>query len=371
MRQSRGLYRRGRLRVKTSGGPRLRKVLTPLAARRSLKVMERTTRSSACLVLAAAACLAACTPARAGFSDILNRVKDRVGSALLAHDVLAEPGTEVTLEAGLRSGLRLTGEEGRRIQFHLDERRLGEVPSDTDGNAAVRWTAPETCGDYVIRVRIKPDDQPDKPVEETQLLVAVRKPDTPMVVVDLDKTVVASGFAWVLLGGAKPMTGANVVLERLAKAHTIVYLTHRPDFLGPKSKRWLTENRFPTGPVLTSTLGGFLKGSGDYKAGRIASLKRTYPNLAVGIGDKISDARAYADHGLASILILHVDWSEDDPEDYEKLVGELASLPQAVHVVTNWSDVSAILFEKATRPKQAMEARLRQVARDLRRRRKD
>ena len=349
----------------------MRKVLTPLTGRRSLKVMEPATRSSARLVLAAAVCLAACTAARAGFRDILNQVKNRVGPALLAHDVLAEPGAEVTLEAGLRSGLRLTGEGGRRIQFHLDERRLGEVASNTDGNAAVRWTAPERPGDYVVRVRIKPDDQPDKPVEETQLLVAVRKPDTPMVVVDLDKTVVASGFARVLLGGAKPMSGANVVLERLAKTHTIIYLTHRPGFLGPKSKRWLTENRFPTGPVLTSTLGGFLKGSGDYKTGRIASIKRTYPNLAVGIGDKISDARAYADHGLASILILHVDWSEDDPEDYEKVARDLASLPQAVHVVTNWSDVSAILFEKAARPKQAMEKRLRDVARSLRRRRKD
>ena len=332
--------------------------------------MGRTTRRSLLVLLAAVVCAGACAAVRAGFSDLLNKVKDRVGPALLANDVLAEPGAEVMLEASLRSGLRLTGEEGRRIQFHLDERRLGEVRSDRDGNASVRWTAPETPGDYVVRVRVKPDDQPDKPAEDTQLLVAVRKADAPMVVVDLDKTVVASGFAWVLLGGAKPMAGANLVLERLAKSHTIVYLTHRPDFLGPKSKRWLTENRFPTGPVLTSTLGGFLKGSGDYKADRIASLKQTYPNLAVGIGDKISDARAYADHGLNSILILHVDWSEDDPEDYEKLARELASLPAEVHVVTNWSDVSAILFERAVRSKEAMETRLRQAARDLRGRRK-
>jgi len=333
--------------------------------------MERIARRRLFLALAAAVCLGCPAAARAGFSDILNQVKDRVGPALLARDVLSEPGAEVALEASLRSGLRLTGEQGRRIQFHLDERRLGEAVSDTDGNVAVRWTAPEACGDYVVRVRVKPADQPDPPVEDAQLLVAVRNPDTPMVVVDLDKTVVASGFARVLLGGAKPMAGADVVLQRLARTYTIVYLTHRPDFLGPKSKRWLTANRFPTGPVLTSTLGGLLKGSGDYKTGRIAAIKRTYRNLAVGIGDKISDARAYAHHGLNSILILDVDWSEDDPEDYEELARDLAALPQTVHVVTNWADVSAILFEQAARPKQVMEKRLRDVARDLRRRGKD
>jgi len=333
--------------------------------------MRTTVTRSVCLVLVAAVCLGRPAIAPAGFRDILNRVKDRIRPTLLAKDILAEPGKEVVLEAGLRSGLRLTGEGGRRIQFHLDERRLGQAASDTDGNAAVRWTAPERPGDYLVRVRIKPDDQPEKPVEDTRLLVAVRKHDTPMIVVDLDKTVVASGFARVLLGAAKPMTGANVVLERMAKTHTIVYLTHRPDFLGPKSKRWLTDNRFPTGPLLTSTLGGFIRGSGGYKTGRIADLKRTYPNLAVGIGDKISDARAYADHGMKSILILHVDWSEDDPEDYDELAAELASLPLSVHVVTDWSEVSAILFDKAARHKQAMEQRLRQMARDLRRRGKD
>lgn len=333
--------------------------------------MKVTGTRRGCLLLVAAVCLCSPAAARARFADLLKHLKDRVGPVLLARDVLVEPGEEVTLEAGLRSGLRLTGEAGRRIQFHLGERRLGQAAGDRDGNAAVRWTAPERCGDYFVRVRVKPDDQPERKIQDTQLLVAVRKADTPLVVVDLDKTVVASGFARVLLGGAKPMAGANLVLQRLAKNHTIVYLTHRPDFLGPKSKRWLAENRFPTGPVLTSTLGGFIKGSGDYKTDRIAAIKRTYRNLAAGIGDKISDARAYADQGLVSILILHVDWSEDDAEDYEKLAAELAALPQTVHVVTNWPDVAAVLFEQAVRSKEAMEKRLRGVARDLRRRGKD
>ena len=323
------------------------------------------------LLVGAAVCLAGAAAARAGFRDLLKEVRDRIGAVLLARDVLVEPGKEVTLEADLRSGLRVSGVQGKRIQFHLDERRLGEFVSDRDGKVSVRWTAPEAAGDYSIRVRVKPADQPERRVEDSQLLVAVRKPDTPMVVVDLDKTVVASGFARVLMGGAEPMAGANLVMQRLAGNHTVVYLTHRPDFLGPKTKKWLAENHFPTGPVLTSTMEALINGSGAYKTARLASIKRTFRNVIIGIGDKISDVRVYADHGLKSILILHVDWSEDDPEDFEKLAAELAALPDAIQVVTNWSDVAAILFERTVRPKQEMEKRLRDVARRLRRRGKD
>lgn len=333
--------------------------------------MSRAPRSAAAALAAALAVLAAAAPAPAGLGDILDKVRDRIGSVLLAEDMLVEPGADVTLRASLRSGLRLSGITGLRLQFHLEGERLGQEASDQDGNVAVAWRAPDAPGDYVIRVRVKPDDQPERPVDETRLLVAVRKPDAAVVVVDLDKTVVASGFARVLVGGARPMEGAAVVMQRLAKDHTIVYLTHRPDFLGSSSKAWLTDNGFPVGPVLTSTIGSFVSGSGTYKAARIDVLKRTYRNLVVGIGDKTSDARAYAEHGLRSILILGVDWSEDDPEDFEKLAAELAALPETVQVVSNWSEVAAILFEKASSPKQAMEKRLRETARSLRRRGKD
>ena len=113
--------------------------------------MKVTGTRRGCLLLVAAVCLCGPAAAGAGFRDILNKVKDRVGPVLLARDVLVEPGKEVTLEAGLRSGLRLTGEEGRRIKFHLGECRLGEAASDRDGNAAVRWTAPERPGDKYLR----------------------------------------------------------------------------------------------------------------------------------------------------------------------------------------------------------------------------
>jgi len=314
---------------------------------------------------------AAPAPARAGFGDLVDTVRGRLDPILLAFDALVEPGTEVELRASLRTGLRLEGIEGKRLQFLRDDELLGEVRTDDDGNAALAWKVPDEPGDYLFAVRVHPDDQPERPAPDAELLVAARKADAKLIITDLDKTVVASGFFRVLVGGAKPMPGAAAVLQRLAPDHTIVYLTHRPDVFGPTSKRWLGDNGFPRGPLLASTLTGFLAGSGRYKTDRLDSLRATFKQIVAGIGDKISDARAYADNGLPSILILDVDWSEDDWEDYEKLADDLAALPDAVQVVTNWSQIADILFKGASFPKADMEKRLRDVASDLRRRRKD
>ena len=327
--------------------------------------MHRTANQRLSLAAMVLLCLAV-APARAALTDILDQAREKLGPVLLARDLLVEPDAEVTLEASLRTGLRLTGIEGKRIQFLLADEPIGEVRSNRTGDVALRWKAPAKPGDSVIKVRVNPQDQPAQPIEDTELLVAARKADTPIAVVDLDKTVVASGFAWVLLGDARPMAGANLVLGRLAKTHTIVYLTHRPDFLGALSRKWLATNGFPTGPVLTSTLGGLMAGSLTYKNARLEAVRQTFKNVAVGIGDKASDAKVYADNGLRSILILQVDWSDDEAEDYEKLAAELAALPDSVQVVTNWAQVSDVLFNKAAFLKRDMENRLRDVARELR-----
>jgi hypothetical protein len=309
--------------------------------------------------------------AAAGLADVIDQAREKLGPVLLARDLLVEPGTDVALEASLRTGLRLTGIEGKRVQFLQGDELLGETRTNRAGDVALRWKVPAKPGDYLLRVRLNPQDQQEPPIADTELLVSARKADTPLAVVDLDRTVVASNFASVLMGDAKPMAGASLVLERLAKTHTIVYLTHRPDFLGALSRQWLAANHFPSGPVLTSTLGGLMAGSPAYKNARIEAIRQTFKNLAVGIGDKMSDAKVYADNGIKAILILQVDWAGDKAERYEKLALELAGLPDSVQVVTNWSQVADALFNKAVFLKQDMEKRLRDVARDLRARSKD
>ncbi len=275
------------------------------------------------------------------------------------------------LTASLRTGLKLDGIEGKRLQFLQDDKVLSEVRTNRTGDAVLKWKVPAKPGDYVFTVRLNHDDQLAKPVADMTLLVAARPKDTPLVIVDLDKTVVASGFAAVLLGEAKPMDSAGVVLQHVAKTATVVYLTQRPDFLGAMSKRWLAANGFPQGPVLTSTLGALLAGSGPYKNARLAEIRKTYANVGVGIGDKLTDAKVYADNGLRSLLLLQVDWTETEPKYYEKLADDLAVLPDTVQVVTNWSQISSALFDKTAFPPAPIEKRLRDMAKELRSRQAD
>jgi hypothetical protein len=325
-------------------------------------------------LLAGLACAAALLAGAGGAPGALSGLADQAGRrvfpALRASDTLVEAGQETTLEAGIGSGIKQEGLQDKRIQFTLGEALLGEVRTDAAGKAALKWKVPEKPADHRIRARLHPDDPMAEPVGEVEIFVAARAKDTPIVITDLDRTVVASGFFSVLAGIAKPMPGAAVVLGRLAKDHTVVYLTHRPDFLAPSSKRWLTENGFPAGPVLTSTMGTLISGSGPYKAGRLAAMKKTFPNVLVGIGDKMSDAKVYADNGVRPILIVQPDWSEDEPKKFEELAAEIAALPDSVQVVTNWQQIDAACFQAATFPRQDMVKRLRDTANEMRKKRK-
>jgi hypothetical protein len=334
--------------------------------------MKQRRIAFACLVGAALLLALAGAEARgAAVSDIADQAGQKLLPALRASDLLVEAGQEAALEASLGTGLRKEGLDGKRIQFFLGEQLLGEAGTDGAGTATLKWKVPRKAADYRIRASLNPADQTQEKVADADIFVAARAKDATLVVVDLDRTVVQSGFFSVLVGTAKPMPGAAVVLGRLAKDSTIVYLTHRPDFLAPTSKRWLTENGFPPGPALTSTMTTLLTGSGPYKAARLAAVKKTFPNVLVGIGDKMSDAKIYIENGVRPILMFQPDWSEHEPEKFDKLADELAALPDAVQVVSNWQQVAAICFEKAAFPKQDVEKRLRDTAKELRRKGKD
>jgi len=287
-------------------------------------------------------------------------------TVLATDDMLTLPGADVRLEASLRTGILVTGVEGKRVQFLLDGKLLGEATTNKSGDAVLAWKVPAKAGDYVVRVQLRAEDQPPEPVPSAELLVAARAADAPMIAVDLDKTVVASGFARVLLGMAEPMTDASKVLSRAAESCTIIYLTQRPDFLGPASKKWLADNDFPRGPMLTTTLATLAVGSRSFKSYRLAEIHKTFTRVAIGIGDKASDAQAYDENGLKPLLMLHVNWSDNDPEYFEKLERQLAEVPESTQVVVEWSEVSKIIFDGADFPKKAMEERLRAAAAKLR-----
>jgi hypothetical protein len=299
-------------------------------------------------------------------ADPVDLARQRLGAVILANDILVEPGQEVSLAVTLRTGLKLQGVENKRLRFLLGDVLLGEVRSNHLGDAALKWKVPDKPGEYVLRIALAAPDQPAKPVADAALLVAAWPKDASIAVIDLDRTLTDAGFGQVLQGDAKAMPGAALVVQRLAKTNRIVYLAYRPDFLGALGKRWLADNAFPAGPVVAAAGNALLAGPGPAKNLRVAEIRKTYPKVAVGIGDKPSDAKAWADAGMTAVLLVQVDWAGDDPKVYDRLADDLAACPEAVQVVTNWSQIASILFDRATLPKREMEKRLRDVAKNLR-----
>lgn len=274
---------------------------------------------------------------------------------LTTRDVLALPGEEVQLVARLQGGDFLQDQPGHVVLFQ-GRGPLRAAVTDAEGKAVVTWT-PDTQLQERFEVRLAAAGFEGKPPEPRALFVVARAADTPIAVVDLDKTLVASGFQAVLVGDPKPMARSTHVVRRLSREHTIVYLTHRPEYFGPKSKAWLRGQGYPSGPVLLSTASGFLKGSGAYKTQALAELGERFNNLRVGIGDKPSDAMAYHESGMTSILVFHMPAGKD-PEPAAKLAEQIGALPNAVHVVTDWQEVEKVLLEDASFPPERIRKRL-------------
>ncbi len=278
---------------------------------------------------------------------------------LTARDVLALPTESIELVARLQGGDLLEDQVARVLLFERDGELYRAAETNDEGAARVHFI-PEGVGDYRFTVVASPAGLPDDPPAPQPLLVTIRPPDTPIIIVDLDKTVVASGFHRVLIGNPDPMDGSAELLRRLAESMTVVYLTHRPEYFGIKSKSWLRENGYPRGPVLLSSTGGFLKGSGAYKSEMLADLQERFTNIQVGIGDMLSDAIAYHRNGIRGFLIVQIG-PEIPLDDLRDLQEALEEAPEEIEVVTEWAQIARALFEDAHFPPSAMAETVRTI----------
>ena len=336
--------------------------------------------AAAAVALVANLCACGCTLAAKpkGWKDTVIDVLSKVtlsaehGALFYAFDALACPGQTVDLTARLLSVKEHEPLDGAEIEFLKADRPVGRAVTDEDGYARVSWKVPKV-GDYVFTAKVvKVPRSKYKPMLQcppASLLVAARKRKTKFIVIDLDHTVVASGFFRVLFGGAKPMPDAATTIRELAKKHGIIYLTHRPDLLMVKSKNWLEAHNFPRAPLLVSKLRQAFGDSGKFKTTRIKALRKRFPYIRVGIGDKLSDAQAYVANGLRAYLIPHYD--PDDPKEMEKMAGEILRLDNRVQVVDGWKDIRAGILRGKRFPPKAYARRLRQRAKQLRQQRKD
>ena len=181
------------------------------------------------------------------------------------YDVVTVPGETIQVRARIAAGDFLDDPPGVPIRFERDGRTVAQVPTDDEGYAAFAFT-PDAPGDYVFTASLAPGVTPDPP-PPAQVLVTCRDAAAPLLIVDLDKTVVASGFKTVLWGEPEPMPDSQDVLARLGQDFTVVYLTFRVDYLGPKTRDWLCRHDYPCGPVLLANVRSLTGTSGTYKSG--------------------------------------------------------------------------------------------------------
>lgn len=297
--------------------------------------------------------------------DVLGRMPPAIGAA----DGLLQPGETaeivITLARGLGS-VRYKGYEGETIivrDAHSNE-IVHTGRTDEDGRLTFRRQFPEP-GNYFFEARAE-DEVEGVEVKPALFGIYVRPADAPLVIADMDLTLVESGFTRVLVGMADPYDNAANVMRRLVRERdwTPIYLTQRPDYLEPLSKNWLRRNGFPPGPVVPTNLRTLIQGSGRFKTDALRSLMQRYPNVELAVGDKYSDAAAYSANGVSSILIPPIDWDEDDDDYWQDQIRQLQQLDQQVQVVQDWHEIERAIFGNQRFPPEHM---LDMMRRQLRR----
>jgi phosphatidate phosphatase APP1 len=239
-------------------------------------------------------------------------------------DALARPGEEVVLTARLETdglpGLSPDYENETLVLTAPGGAEQAAVTGD-EGTAEFRVRAPDRRGDFTCSVR------DGGSTERALLRLAVRPAEEPLLLVDLDGTIVASGTFAVIRGEAEPMPGAAEALTALSRGRTIVYFTARDDFLLRSTREFLSRYRFPPAPLLLRDLTIGTLSAETYKTEALRALRERFTGPWVGVGDRVEDARAYLANG-ARALILSV-----DPED----------LPPGAIAVRDWAEIRALL----------------------------
>ena len=164
-------------------------------------------------------------------------------------------------------------------------------------------------------------------------MLAAYKKDALILVSDIDHTIADVALtAYLFTSNEKvlPLPGSVDVLHRLKKRYTIIYVTGRDDEFMNVTRDWLRLHAFPPGPVFFWDLGVKPFSMGKYKAETIKALKVRFPNMSVGVGDKIHDAEAYLGSRMRAIII-----GDKFPEN----------LPDGAEFVRSWAEIGRMLLK--------------------------
>ena len=198
---------------------------------------------------------------------------------------------------GLRAGIG-----GVAVRFLVHGREVAHDSTDARGRATASCEPPVApVTEFQAVITEKP------PGLQTTGRIFVWTPDRPIIAVDIDKTISDTDYDDLILrrrdAESRALPGATEALDALAADFYIAYVTARPHFLLEKTRRWLADNRFPAGPVVTAPRLRDLVRPGKVKRRTLAALRRDWPNLLIGIGNSEVDAYAYGANGMLTLVL--------------------------------------------------------------------
>jgi hypothetical protein len=128
-----------------------------------------------------------------------------------------------------------------------------------------------------------------------------------IIAVDIDHTIARTDYKDLLrmnsADESEPVEQSAETLNMLARDFHIVYLTGRPRFLIDKTRVWLRERGYPAGPVITSVRVRDMANPGAFKMRKLSVLRKSWPNLLIGIGNRAADAEAYGANDMLSVVV--------------------------------------------------------------------
>ena len=220
-------------------------------------------------------------------------------------DCIAAPDGTTTLIADLKKPTMFGIDrdiEHLPVRFSCGGKELGRIRCDDDGRALLECKLPESQGTAIEAVA-----SVDGVEIRAKAKVYRWNPDRVIVVVDIDDTISDTDFddAWLDEEDrdSKPIRHSRETLSDVARDFQILYLTARPCSLLDKTQRWLATHGFPAAPVMVSHRKTDLLQQGTFKKRQLARLKRSWPNVLIGIGDRQRDARAYGTSDMLGLIV--------------------------------------------------------------------
>ncbi len=201
---------------------------------------------------------------------------------------------------------------GKTVTFSRGGQVLGSAVTDQTGRAElVVDYSPGGAPRIVARTTAS-----NRPIESAGSIFTWSLEKT-IVVLDLDHTIVRPDYDKLVLKKVDeysfPLKGSRRALDRVAGDVQFLYVTARPRFLLEKTRVWLEDQDYPSGPVIPSAgLRAAIRRT-EYKVEVLGALRREWPNMLIGIGNSESDRTAYTECGLLALLVNQTVFEDADP----------------------------------------------------------